>query len=487
MRSWWGVTENKASPTIVWFRQDLRIHDHPALQAAIERGAPLVPVYILDDEGEEQWPYGGASRWWLHHALKDLADQLADYSLPLILRQGKAGEELKRLLKDTGAEAVYWNRRYEPAVIKRDREIKESLSHDGFDVKSFNGSLLREPWEIKNQSGKPFQVFTPYWKHCLKLDTPAPVSVDHQQAKVLKQQPDSLDLDELGLLPKIPWDRGFYDFWTPTTAAARQRLGKMAANNAAGYRNNRDRPDMDATSRLSPYLHFGQISPREIFAAFDKHDADGTKGGRKFLSEVGWREFSYNLLYHFPQTPTQPLREEFNHFPWEMDEGHLHAWQKGMTGYPIVDAGMRQLWVTGWMHNRVRMVVASLLVKHLLIPWQEGARWFWDTLVDADLANNTQGWQWAGGCGADAAPYFRVFNPILQGKKFDPEGDYVREWVPELRPVDTSAIHEPWEAKPEQLGGVSIGEDYPEPIIDHKAGRNRALQAYEKLKALRKK
>ncbi len=446
-----------------------------------------MPVFIYDEKGEGKWGFGGASKWWLHHALNDLSSQLDDYGLRLIIRRGKSGEELKRLLKDSGAEAVFWNRRYEPDVIKRDKLIKESLTSEGFEAKSFNASLVFEPWEIKNKSGKPFQVFTPYWKHCMQQKIAPPVSVDHQQAKAPKQWPDSLAVEELALLPDIGWDTGFYDAWTPTTAAARQRLGKLAASNASGYTKNRDRPDMDGTSRLSPYLHFGQIGPREVFAAFDKHDSDGTKGARKFLSEIGWREFSHHLLFHFPHTPTEPLREEFNHFPWEMDEAYLQAWQKGETGYPIVDAGMRQLWATGWMHNRVRMIVASLLVKHLQIPWQEGARWFWDTLVDADLANNTQGWQWSAGCGADAAPYFRVFNPILQGEKFDPNGDYVREWVPELRPLDTKVIHQPWEADLDQLGGVVIGRDYPAPIIDHKQGRNRALQSYEKLKALRSK
>lgn len=475
----------KISPTLLWFRQDLRLTDNPALQAAIARGEPVIPFYVFDDHGENQWRAGGASRWWLHHALQDLDEQLQGSGLRLIVREGRSGRVIDDLIEDTDAGAIYWNRRYEPAIVQHDKEIKEAFKDCGYDAQSFNASLLFEPWEIKNQSGKPFQVFTPYWKHCLKRDIPHPHSVDLQHAKAPKTWPQSLPLTQLKLLPTIPWDRGFYDFWTPSIAAAKQRLGKLAARKAEGYAAHRDRPDMDATSRLSPYLHFGQIGPREIFAAFDQHDATGVKGGKKFLSEVGWREFSHHLLYHFPHTPEQPLREEFNHFPWDMDAGLLHAWQKGQTGYPIVDAGMRQLWATGWMHNRVRMVVASILVKHLLLPWQEGARWFWDTLVDADLANNTQGWQWAGGCGADAAPYFRVFNPILQGQKFDPNGDYVREWVPELRPVATEVIHEPWSAGIHQLGGVVIGRDYPMPIIDHKQGRNRALQAYEKLKALR--
>ncbi|MBK1858993.1 deoxyribodipyrimidine photo-lyase [Cerasicoccus arenae] len=473
------------TPTLIWFRQDLRIHDNPALQAAIERGGSVIPVYLFDEAGEGDWRPGGASCWWLHHALQDLAAQLDKHGLRLILGIGQSASELKRLIAETGAGAVYWNRRYEPAVILRDAKIKEALTQRGLEAKSFNSALVFEPWEIKNQSGKPFQVFTPYWKHCLKRAIPAPVEVELKHAHAPRNWPATRALEELALLPRIAWDTGFFPFWTPTSAAAKQRLGKLAASHASGYTRNRDRPDMDGTSRLSPYLHFGQIGPREVFAAFARYDAEGTKGGRKFLSEIGWREFSYQLLYHFPHIPTEPLRAEFNHFPWEMDETLLSAWQKGLTGYPIVDAGMRQLWTTGWMHNRVRMIVASLLVKHLLVPWQEGARWFWDTLVDADLASNTQGWQWSAGCGADAAPYFRVFNPILQGQKFDPNGDYVREWIPELRPVATSIIHKPWEGGGEQLGGVVIGRDYPTPIIDHSRGRNRALQAYGKLKALR--
>ena len=464
------MSKKKAPTTLIWFRNDLRIHDNPAIQAAIERGGAIIPVYIDDQAGEGDWPIGGASKWWLHHALLDLRKQLNDYGFQLILRRGDSGDELKRLLGETRADAIYWNRRYEPAIIERDKDIKKALAEDGFEVKSFNASLLFEPWQIQNQSGKPFQVFTPFWKHCQKQMTPDPVSVELREAQAPSSWPDSLQLGQLELLPDIQWDRGFYQAWTPTTQAAHERLAKLAATQAAGYKSNRDRPDMDATSRLSPYLHFGQISPRQVFAAFDKHNASASRGGLKFLSEVGWREFSHHLLYHFPHTPTEPLRAEFNHFPWDMNEKRLSAWRQGLTGYPIVDAGIRQLWATGWMHNRVRMVVASLLVKHLLIPWQEGARWFWDTLVDADLANNTQGWQWSAGCGADAAPYFRVFNPILQGKKFDPNGDYVRQWVPELQPVDESAIHDPWDAKPEQLGGVVIGKDYPKPIIDHGGG-----------------
>jgi len=478
------VGKDAASATIVWFRRDLRLDDNSALAAAIERGGPVVPVFVDDASGEGEWAPGGASRWWLHHALKDLHESLAGASLRLILRQGDSGEELGRLVNEVGADAVYWNRRYEPAVIERDKRIKENLPADGVETKSFNSSLAFEPWEVKNQSGAPYQVFTPFWKALQKREAPEPVVVDLHSARAPKSWPASLALDELTLLPKIPWDAQFYEHWTPTVAAAKQRLGKFAANGAGSYASERDRPDVDATSGLSPYLHFGQIGPRAVFHAFRQHGNQNQKSARVFLSEIGWREFSYHLLYHFPHTPTDPLRREFEHFPWEMDENTLRAWQKGQTGFPIVDAGMRQLWAIGWMHNRVRMVTASLLVKHLQIPWQEGARWFWDTLVDADLANNTQGWQWSAGCGADAAPYFRVFNPILQGKKFDPEGAYVRAWVPELRGLPDDKIHAPWEASKETLrsAGLTLGENYPHPVIEHQKGRNRALQAYDKLK-----
>ncbi|MGE9294943.1 MAG: cryptochrome/photolyase family protein [Puniceicoccales bacterium] len=478
---------NTTSTTLVWFRRDLRISDNAALKAAIERGAPIVPVYIFDEAGEGEWAPGGASKWWLHHALKDLAETLEASNFRLVLRQGKSQAELAKLIDETGADAVYWNRRYEPAIIERDKRIKDDLSSNDIEARSFNSSLAFEPWEVKNKTGAPYKVFTPFWKELQRRDFAPPVEVDLNKGEPCKSWPESLDLDALQLLPDISWDSGFYEAWTPTIAAAKQRLGKFAANGGGGYASDRDRPDLDATSRLSPYLHFGQVGPREVFHAFKEHGVDKQKSARVFLSEIAWREFSYHLIYHFPHTPKDPLRKEFEHFPWEMNEAFLRAWQKGQTGYPIVDAGMRQLWATGWMHNRVRMVVASLLVKHLQLPWQEGARWFWDTLVDADLANNTQGWQWSAGCGADAAPYFRVFNPILQGKKFDPEGSYVREWVPELRKLPDSVIHAPWEADASTLraAGVELGDDYPHPIIDHQKGRNRALQAYEKLKALR--
>lgn len=440
------------------------------------RSEPIVALFILDENGEGDWRLGGASRWWLHHALSDLKNELEAIGLKLVIHKGPSHEVLKAVLADTGGGAVYWNRRYEPQVIQRDQKIKTALSADGCDVQSFNAALLFEPWEIKNKAGKPFQVFTPYWKHCLFQLRPEPVTVDIKEARGFDHGIRSLAIGELNLLPTINWDHGFYEFWEPTAKSVRERLEVFASVGAADYATMRDRPDCNGTSKLSPFLHWGQIGPREVFAAFERHGTTNQKSARKYLAEIGWREFSYHLLYHFPHLPDEPLREEFAHFPWTLNEEFLGAWQKGATGYPIVDAGMRELWATGWMHNRVRMVVASLLVKHLQIHWREGARWFWDTLVDADLASNTQGWQWTAGCGADASPYFRVFNPILQGKKFDPDGDYVRHWIPEIAHLSTEVIHEPWKVR---------DKDYPDPIVDHKEGRARALFAYEKLKAMR--
>ncbi len=470
------------APCLLWFRQDLRLEDNPALAAAIASERPVVPVYIWDEAGD--WSPGGASRWWLHHALEDLAKSLAGHGLRLALRTGDSAEELKRLIAETGAGAVYWNRCYEPAAIARDKAIKQALKDAGLEAESFNASLLFEPWEIQNKSGKPFQVFTPYWKRCREFPTPAVAKVPLGKLAVPATWPDSEALEELGLLPEIKWDAGFYEAWTPTRRAGLQRLTAFAKEAVSAYGSQRDRPDVDGTSRLSPYLHFGQIGPREVFAAFREKGSDDSVGGRKYLAEIGWREFSYHLLYHFPETPERALREQFADFPWRKNRRHLQAWQRGQTGYPIVDAGMRQLWATGWMHNRVRMIAASLLVKHLLQPWQAGAEWFWDTLVDADLASNTQGWQWTAGCGADAAPYFRVFNPITQGEKFDPEGEYVRQWVPELKRLPDKYLHKPWEAPENLLAacGVELGDSYPEPIVGHFEGRSRALAAFEELK-----
>jgi len=515
------------NPTIVWFRQDLRLQDNPALHAALARGGAIVPVYIYDEAGEGAWPLGGASRWWLHHSLAALAESLSARGSRLVLARGESSVVLTELLRQTGADAVYWNRRYEPAVIARDAAIKAGLAERGMEVRSFNAALLNEPHAITNKQGKPFQVFTPYWRHCLTLPVAPPLHVGRAKLPGPERWPRSLELPGLELLPRIPWDRGFTESWIdgreearngasggelglglgqpladqskassvscpPGEAGAAQRLKLFAASAMEHYSARRNHPGVPGTSRLSPHLHFGEVSPRQIWASLREASVESgvfppNLGATVFLSEVGWREFAHHLLFHFPHTPERPLREEFARFPWAADPGgkHLRAWQRGQTGYPIVDAGMRQLWHTGWMHNRVRMVVASFLVKHLRLPWTEGARWFWDTLVDADLASNTLGWQWSAGCGADAAPYFRIFAPVLQGRKFDPEGAYVRRWIPELAGMPAEHIHAPWEAGGEVLraAGVRLGESYPDPIVDHGTARKEALAALQTLRA----
>ena len=468
------------------------MQDNPALHGALARGGPVVPVYVLDDAGDAAWPPGGAARWWLHRSLASLDASLRERGSRLILARGRAEDELPRLIETTGAGAILWNRRYEPAVRERDAAIKAAFTSAGLEAKSFNGALLHEPHTIANKQGGPFQVFTPFWRHCLTLPVDAPLKLTAATLPAPTKWPRSLALAELELTPKIPWDAGLAEAWEPGEAGAARRLKRFASAAMSAYADERDFPGSDGTSMLSPWLHAGELSPRQIWAAAQAQSRDSgvfppSRGAGVFLSEVGWREFGYHLLYHFPRTPEAPLRREFERFPWADDPGgaKLRAWQRGRTGYPIVDAGMRQLWHTGWMHNRVRMIVASFLVKHLRLPWQRGAAWFWDTLVDADLASNTLGWQWSAGCGADAAPYFRIFAPVLQGRKFDPDGDYVRRWVPELARLPGEHLHAPWEAPAEMLAaaGVKLGETYPRPIVDHATARAEALAALKQLRA----
>lgn len=474
---------NKA--TLVWHRLDLRLADNSALSAAIERGGPVIPVFIWSPEEEGPWAPGGASRWWLHQSLQSLSEAYRQLGSRLVLRSGPSLIALRSLIRETGAGAVVWNRRYEPAVIARDTQIKSELKAEGLEVETFNAALLHEPWTIQNQAGKPFQVFTPFWKHCLQRPDPslplsAPAKVQNPSA-----WPKTDHLGSFELEPKTNWAGGMRAVWRPGEQGAQENLTRFLKNAHDQYPTLRDRPDLTATSRLSPHLHFGELSPRQIWAAAGRAGiAPAAWRASRFLSEVGWREFAHHLLYHFPHTPQDPLRPEFGRFRWRSDKDWLKRWEKGETGYPIVDAGMRELWTTGWMHNRVRMIVASFLVKDLLISWREGASWFWDTLVDADLAQNTLGWQWTAGCGADAAPYFRVFNPVMQGEKFDPQGDYVKRWCPELAGLPGRWLHQPWAAPSEVLSRarLRLGENYPEPVVSHAIAREVALEEYGRLK-----
>lgn len=466
------------STAIVWLRQDLRLADNPALYHACQSCANVVPVFIDDPLPTSVSQLGAASRVWLHHSLQALAARLQAAGNRLILRQGAALAVLQQLLAETGATHVYWNRVYDPASLQRDQHIKATLKQS-CTVHSFNASLLNEPWEVLKADGTPYQVFTPYWKAMLKygiqhLPLPAP-----QRLPAPAQPPHSLSLDDLGLLPHIRWDQGMMAHWQAGEAAALDKLQAFLPNSGKDYQDARNFPAQPGTSRLSPHLHVGEISPRQAvyyahqFAA--AHPASDS-GVHHFIREIGWREFAWYLLYHFPHTVEQALDKRFAHFPWADDYGEaLERWQRGQTGYPIIDAGMRELWQTGWMHNRVRMIVASLLTKNLLIPWQVGEHWFRDTLVDADLASNVLGWQWTAGCGADAAPYFRIFNPILQSQKFDPEGDYIRRWVPELSKRDSQQIH-----LPRELGDGLQG--YPLPVVDFRTSRERALAMFERVK-----
>lgn len=476
------------SPSIVWFRQDLRLADHPALQAAIDRGQPIIPVFIRAADEEGTWRFGEASDWWLHHSLEALSQDLGARGSKLTLRRGNSLTVLKTLVAETNAGAVFWTRRYEPAAIARDKVVKAELRKDGLTIESFNGQLLFEPWEVSTKEERPYQVFTAFWRACLaKTPPPPPVRVPAHLAAP-DHWPASDPLEELHLLPTRPWDQGLRKAWQPGATGAKANLKRFLAETVEVYQTARDLPAEAGTSRLSPHLHFGEISPREIWHAVQALRGQGSKaapmGAETFLKELGWREFAHHLLFHFPSTPDQPLRPEFAKFPWDENQQALRAWQRGRTGYPIVDAGMRELWTTGWMHNRVRMIVASFLVKDLRIHWRLGAQWFWDTLVDADLANNTLGWQWTAGCGADAAPYFRVFNPILQSEKFDPDGHYLRRWIPELAALPTKWLHAPWTAPRDvlQFAGIKLGQTYPLPIVDHGEARTLALRAFDQIK-----
>nr|WP_227304397.1 deoxyribodipyrimidine photo-lyase [Acidisoma cellulosilyticum] len=474
-------SKTKQAPVLLWFRRDLRLADQDAVAAAAESGAPVVPVFILDDS--DRRPHraiGGASRWWLHYSLQNLGESLERLENPLILRRGDSAKTILALVAETGASAVHTGFMPDPGDRTIDKTVHDALTDKDCQLIRHRTTLLHDPHKVKTQTGNPFRVFTPFSKAFeaqvhVRPPTPAP--------KHLSAGP-TLASDKLAdwhLLPTIPWDKGMAEEWTPGEAGAAERLADFVADAVSDYQTARDIPGEAGTSRLSPHLHWGEISPWQVWEAVGQ--AKGHAGVTTYRRELIWREFAAHLLWHYPQLVDQPLRTEFSDFPWRDDRAGETAWQRGQTGIPIVDAGLRELWSIGWMHNRVRMIVASLLVKHLLIPWQTGESWFWDTLVDADLANNCVSWQWVAGCGADAAPFFRIFNPVLQGKKFDPKGYYVRQWLPELKDLPDAHIHEPW-AAPEiilRAAKVSLGKTYPMPIVDLAEGRARALAALKQI------
>ncbi len=471
---------------IVWFRRDLRLIANPALRAAAKANYKILALYIEDTELKYQ--SGAALNVFKHYALAKLRQDLLAQGLELQVAKGNAAKILSELVDVTKAKAIYWNRLYEPDAINRDTAIKANLAAKGLEVQSYNSSLIFEPWEISNNQDSAFKVFTAYYRRHLELAARQDLetqlkNMDLNVPKLLAADivlPDFLStkIETLELLPQINWQQGIEESWDLLDPL--DLIGDFAEQRASDYPELRNRPDLEGVSKLSPYLALGMISAPMIYAGLIKSGLNAAK--REYIRQLGWRDFAYHLIYHMPALVERAQRREFDNFPWQSDPKILKAWQQGCTGYPIVDAGMRELWHTGWMHNRVRMIVASFLVKDLLIDWREGAKWFWDTLVDADLANNTMGWQWAAGCGVDAAPYFRIFNPVLQGEKFDPDGTYVRRWVPELSALDTKWIQKPFAAPESALNGIILGRDYPYPLVDHSQARTRALGIYKSLK-----
>jgi len=476
------MSRPKPAPSIVLFRRDLRIYDNAALAAAVDRGAPVIALYTLDEKAKNLRAMGAASRWWLHHSLAALDHRLRQAGANLFLARGRTDDIVAKAISASGAGCVFWNRRYDPSEAAVDAELKAGLRENGLTARSFDGALLHEPSMLKTGSGGFYKVYTPFWKAIANktdirdpIDPPA--SIDGWRGEF-----PGLRLDELDLLPaKFDWTDSLRESWTPGEEGGQARLDDFIKHDLAEYERQRDIPGEQATSRLSPHLAFGEITPFQIFASLRRSKSAGAS---KFRSEIGWREFSYHLLFHNPDLAGRNFRPEFDAMSWRDDVRALRAWQRGLTGYPIIDAGMRELWRTGWMHNRVRMIAASFLIKDLMIDWRRGEKWFWDTLVDADAANNPASWQWVAGSGADAAPYFRIFNPVLQGEKFDPRGDYVRRHIPEIAALPDRYIHRPWEAPASVLkdNKIELGKTYPKPIVDHAAARDRALIVYQSIK-----
>ena len=489
-------------PVIYWFRQDLRLADLPGLAEAVSTGAPVVPAYVLDDAAAGEWVPGSASRWWLHHSLESLAESIRNQRGSLTLHVGPAADRLMALAAETGARGIYCSRAFEPWAVQQERDVQRRAQEAGLAFERFAGSLLFEPEQIRTQSGSFYRTFTPFWKACRQQPKPAPPQPAPTQVS-WHLAPDDMALEDLRLTAHPPPSAAhdlrtaqethaakktrWHSLWQPGEAGATAALHRFLDQSLDGYHTGRELPGQPGTSHLSPHLHFGEISPRQLWRAIkthDPHDMNLAVHRDRFLTQLGWRDFSHHLLHHFPALPNAPFDSAYQHFPWAENAAALAAWREGRTGYPLVDAGMRELDQTGYMHNRVRMVTASFLTKHLLQPWQAGERWFWDALVDADLANNAASWQWVAGSGADAAPYFRIFNPTLQGERFDPEGQYVRRWVPELAGLPNRHLHAPASAPEAVLkaAGVRLGATYPNPIVDHRQARTAALGAYSDMR-----
>ncbi len=473
--------EGLNTTTILWVRNDLRLRDNQALAYAVSLGRPIVVVFILEEESGD-WVIGRASRWWLHYALKDFQQKLKAIGLRLIFKKEKSVEYcLCDLIKSVKAECIVWNRRYDQTGMATDLKVLKKMQSLGVKVETFIGNVLFEPGSILNKSGKPFKVFTPFYNHVrdVVIDKSCLVKtrglVGYDFSACLEE------LDSLDLLSGIKFDQDLGSTWDPSIDGGERLLEKFVSDKIRVYSITRDFPAEEGTSRLSPYLHFGQISVRQIYSVLSVLPSSVRD---PYYRQIIWREFASTILYFFPEIASLSFKKEFEHFGWKLNEELLNCWREGRTGYPIVDAGMRELRETGWMHNRVRMIVASFLVKDLMMHWIEGARWFWDNLVDADLANNSFGWQWVAGSGLDASPFFRVFNPILQSQKFDPEGLYIKRYIPELRKVPSKWIHAPWIVKDEVIDRRDVG-DYPQPIVSHNASRINVLRAYNRMRDLK--